>query len=274
MPAVSPSRRKSRVACLAVNADAGTWLCHHCGWRGGLHGRLHACVPPPVPRPQAQPDERKRAALRRMWSEAQQITADDPVTLYLHQRGIVLPLAGMPAVLRHHPHLGYRHEDGQRTYHPTMLARVDDSSGHAVTLHRTYLTIEGYKADVPSVKKLMPSVRPGATRGGAIRLYPAGETLALAGGSQAIEDRAFRGAARLVALRAEKALVLARVDAHVALAALASGGARHSGAACCCGVHACLLRVTLGNVPRGGCLDPHCHCKRTIPRLSVGLPHV
>jgi hypothetical protein len=46
----------------------------------------------------------------------------------------------------------------------------------------------------------------------------------------------------------------------------------HIGAECCCGVHACLLRVTLGNVPRGGCLDPHCHCKRTIPRLSVELP--
>jgi putative DNA primase/helicase len=63
-----------------------------------------------------------------------------------------------------------------------MLARVDDSSGHAVTLHRTYLTIEGYKANVPSVKKLMPSACPGATLGGAIRLYPAGETLALAEG--------------------------------------------------------------------------------------------
>ncbi|MBM3226667.1 MAG: DUF3854 domain-containing protein [Candidatus Tectomicrobia bacterium] len=38
-PQCSPSRRKSSVACLAVNADAGTWLCHHCGWRGRLRGR-------------------------------------------------------------------------------------------------------------------------------------------------------------------------------------------------------------------------------------------
>jgi hypothetical protein len=28
----------------------------------------------------------------------------------------------------------------------------------------------------------------------------------------------------------------------------------------------------LGNIPRGVCLDPHFHCKRTIPRLSVELP--
>ena len=86
------------------------------------------------------------------------------------------------------------------------------------------------------------------------------------------QGRAFRGAERLAALRTDKALVLARVDANVALAGLASGGARHIGANCCCGVHACLLRVTLGNVPRGVCPDPHFHCKRTIPRLSVELP--
>src|SRR3954466_15647305 len=33
-----------------------------------------------------------------------------------------------------------------------------------------------------------------------------------------------------------------------------------------------VLRVALRNVPRGVCLDPHFHCKRTIPRLSVELP--
>src|SRR6266849_5064230 len=34
-----------------------------------------------------------------------------------------------------------------------------------------------------------------------------------------------------------------------------------------------VLRVALGNVPRGVCLDPHFLYKRTIPRLSVELPH-
>jgi putative DNA primase/helicase len=88
----------------------------------------------------------------------------------------------MPAVLRYHPHLLYRHEDGQRTYHPGMIACVDDAKGQAVSLHRTYLTMDGHKADVPIVKKLMPSIVPGATRGGAIRLYPASETLAIGEG--------------------------------------------------------------------------------------------
>ena len=85
-------------------------------------------------------------------------------------------------MLRYHPHLAYRYEDGQRTSHPAMVARVDNPSGRAVTLHRTYLTLDGRKADVPSPKKLMSPAIPGATRGGAIRLYPAGETLAVTEG--------------------------------------------------------------------------------------------
>src|SRR5712691_7125331 len=80
-PQCSPTRRKSLVACLAVNADHGTWLCHHCGWKGGLHGRLQPSTLPPLPHPPAQSDERKRAALRHVWGEAQCITASDPVAL-------------------------------------------------------------------------------------------------------------------------------------------------------------------------------------------------
>jgi putative DNA primase/helicase len=127
-----------------------------------------------------QPDERKGAALRRVWGEARPITAADPVNLYLCQRGIVLD--NLPAVLRCHPHLAYRHEDGQCTYHPAMVARVDNAQGQGVSLHRTYLTRDGRKANVPTPKKLMPSVLPGATRGGAIRLSPPSETLAIAEG--------------------------------------------------------------------------------------------
>ena len=49
---------------------------------------------------------------------------------------------------------------------------------------------------------------------------------------QAVECRAFCGTERLVTRRAEKALVLARVDANVALAGLASGGACQIRAEC------------------------------------------
>ena len=35
-PQCSAGRKNKRARCLSVNADKGTWLCHHCGWAGGL----------------------------------------------------------------------------------------------------------------------------------------------------------------------------------------------------------------------------------------------
>src|SRR5712691_11774268 len=89
-------------------------------------------------------------------------------------------------------------------------------------------------------------------------------------GPQAIEGRAFRGAERLLTRCAEKALVLARVDANVTLAGLSSGGACHIGAECCCGVHACVLRVALGNVPRGSMPGPPFSLQANHTTVSCG----
>ena len=125
-PQCSPSRRKSRDACLAVNADAGTWYCHHCGWRGGLHRRLQPSTMTSLPHPPARPDERHRAALARVRAEALPLAAGDPVVTYLAQRGITLPLQDLPSCGALHPRLPYRHEDQTFTYHPAMVARVDD----------------------------------------------------------------------------------------------------------------------------------------------------
>jgi putative DNA primase/helicase len=179
-PQCSPSRRKNRDTCLAINVDKATWYCWHCGWHGGLHGRSSPSTLPQLPRRPAQPDERKRAALRRVWGEARPITAGDPVHTYLCRRRIMLD--DLSTILRYHPHLAYRHEDGKCTFHPAMVAKVDGSNGQGVSLHRTFLTLDGRKANVSTPKKLMPSIVPGATRGGAIRLYPASETLTLAEG--------------------------------------------------------------------------------------------
>jgi putative DNA primase/helicase len=63
-----------------------------------------------------------------------------------------------------------------------MVALVTAPDGKAVSLHRTYLTRDGHKADVPSPKKLMPPTIPSATRGGAIRLYTATTVLAVTEG--------------------------------------------------------------------------------------------
>jgi len=35
-PECSPSRKKKGAKCLSVNTEKGTWICHHCAWRGSL----------------------------------------------------------------------------------------------------------------------------------------------------------------------------------------------------------------------------------------------
>ena len=181
-PQCSATRRKSRDACLAVSVSKGAWYCHHCGWKGSLGGRqTYESVPVTAPPP--EPDATKRESIRHTLHRAPQITAGDPVHTYLCRRGLDCDdIADLPAVLRYHPRLAYRRDDNHWTYHPAMLARVDDPHGNGVSLHRTYLTTDGRKADVPCPKKLMSPAMPGATRGGAIRLYEPTDTLAVAEG--------------------------------------------------------------------------------------------
>jgi putative DNA primase/helicase len=115
-------------------------------------------------------------------AQALPLAEGDPVLTYLCQRGITLPLQDLPLVVRYHPRLPYRHEDYTFTHHPAMVAGVDDPTGELATLHRTYLTRDGHKAAVPTPKKMMSPAVPGATNGGAIRLYAPEETLAVTEG--------------------------------------------------------------------------------------------
>jgi len=38
-PQCSPTRKKSKEKCLAVNIDKGVWDCKHCGWHGGINDK-------------------------------------------------------------------------------------------------------------------------------------------------------------------------------------------------------------------------------------------
>jgi putative DNA primase/helicase len=87
-----------------------------------------------------------------LWAQALPIHASDPVARYLAGRSIHLPL--WPSALRFHPGLDYW-QDGQCLGRfPAMLGEVTDVVGKRVSLHRTYLTQGGRKADVDVVKKL------------------------------------------------------------------------------------------------------------------------
>src|SRR6266446_4044566 len=83
------------------------------------------------------------------------------------------------------------------------------------------------------------------------------ETDRLRRSPQAIQRGAFRRRERLTTRRADEALLLARVDADVALACLSSGGTDQIGAECACGVHdVSPLLALLASMPRKSMSGP------------------
>ncbi len=114
---------------------------------------------------QARQWEAQAIKNRDLFAGARAITAGDPVALYLAGRG--LPIPDTPS-LRFEPALHYW-EDGELLgLYPAMLAAVSRLDGEVVAIHRTYLTWDGRKANVPTVKKLTGTSGP--LTGAAIRL--------------------------------------------------------------------------------------------------------
>ena len=135
---------------------------------------------------QVKSAEKKMNAIRKVWHESLSLTAHaecvQAARRYLMRRFIWPSADRKLESVAVHPGLFYT-EAGQilGTY-PALICRVTDPNGQLVTLHRTYLMGNGFKAKVPSPKKLM-SVPDGKTINGAsIRLAPAQEVLAIAEG--------------------------------------------------------------------------------------------
>lgn len=102
--------------------------------------------------------QRNRARMLRFWNEAREVTHDDPVSLYMKNR--VRGMDFMPKCIRFHPALQYwmpgNTADEKPVLlgeYPTMLAYAQGANGELVQLHKTYLTLNGEKADVPLPKK-------------------------------------------------------------------------------------------------------------------------
>jgi putative DNA primase/helicase len=142
----------------------GTWYCNQCGPGDGfeLLKRLNGwsfqeaakhveqligtIQPGPVGKGQTQ--ESKLSALRAVWSASRQVTKGDPVWRYLNGR---LEVESIPPALRLHPSL--HHSEGG-TY-PAMVAKMTYPDGTGASVHRTYLSADGAKAPVQTVKKFM-----------------------------------------------------------------------------------------------------------------------
>ena len=170
----------------------GSWICNQCGAGDGykllqeLHGwdfpqalaevKKVVGSAPVEQRPVEQLDTHKMALIRRTWDEARPVEYGDPVEMYLRRR---VGVSDIPAAIRYHAKLAYKYPNGQVGYLPSMVAKVVDVSGLGVSLHRTYLTLDGHKADVDSPKKVM-SGKP--IDGAAIRLGPISNHIGIAEG--------------------------------------------------------------------------------------------
>lgn len=128
-------------------------------------------------------DASQAKRLSELWNESLELEDNQaaPARQYFANRGI--PLSEPIENLRFHPELEYWQRkldhDGEPTddfervgTYPGLVMRLISPEGKPVTLHRTYLTCDGKKADVPSPKKQMRGVIEPVT-GGAVRLFPA-----------------------------------------------------------------------------------------------------
>lgn len=103
---------------------------------------------------QQQTDNARRNAA--LWAKTVPVTDGDPVALYLRRRGLAGPV---PEHLHLHPRLTYW-DGGDRGSYPAMVTPLIRADGEVLALHRTYLTADGSKAPVPTVKKLTGAAGP------------------------------------------------------------------------------------------------------------------
>lgn len=128
---------------------------------------------------------RNRTRMLKTWDEGYEVTSGDPVDLYLNSR--VRGLDFVPANIRFHPALPYwaPPPEGQDKpvllgRFPAMLAYAQAPDGSLAQLHKTYLTLQGAKADVPLVKKTDLGV--GVNSFAVRMLEPYGDTLGVCEG--------------------------------------------------------------------------------------------
>lgn len=200
--------RKRNVACPSCGGedrfqytdkfDNGDYHCRGCGHGDGFNLLMHvyswdfytafkqvegivgSLSPVMRSRPNEPSSERMKKLAKRIWDEANPITAGDEVDRYLASRG--LRLTDYPKTLRFHPALGYYEKDETgksrkvRDY-PAMLACVQGIDGYGITLHRTYL-LDGKKAFGRQSKKVLSA----GINGAAVRLFEATDELAITEG--------------------------------------------------------------------------------------------
>jgi putative DNA primase/helicase len=122
-------------------------------------------------------DSGSRAAMQKLWTSCSLIAKGDFVDRYLIGRGVGQDEYGR--YLRKAESIKHETEDGAKSWHPAMVAKIIAADGKPVNLHRTYLTMDGQKAPVEPVRKTMWGTIP---PGSAVRLFDAGPVMGIAEG--------------------------------------------------------------------------------------------
>jgi len=124
-----------------------------------------------------QPDEYQRDLSAGRFNESilrgcQKIKPGDSVSQYLKNRGLDIA----SDALLYAPKIW--DTDTEKAY-PGMVIKIYSPAGEVISLHRTFLQ-DNKKADIPSPRKITKGII--STKGGAIRLYKATDTLSIAEG--------------------------------------------------------------------------------------------
>lgn len=139
---------------------------------------------PVIVPPESVPDDKRtKSILRKTWLQSKSIRHPDakPARLYLQNRGLDDLITDWPSV-RFHSCLAYWDEDRNLVgYFPAILQLIEKND-EAITIHRTYLTPDGYKAPVESPKKMMAVPSDKELMGGAVRLGSPGRILSVTEG--------------------------------------------------------------------------------------------
>ena len=115
----------------------------------------------------------KPELLRQMYKDSKPLDGQCLGSLYLRKRGLTV----IPPTLRFLPNC---YEPSTQTTMPALLATFSAPDSEALTLHRIYLKVGGYKADLENCKLTLTPKKPMA--GGAVRLFPATDQVGVSEG--------------------------------------------------------------------------------------------
>lgn len=125
--------------------------------------------------------------LKAAWEESVSPVDEKGRILFTYLANRKLGIPAPTSALRVHPAYPYYHIDGEELKNlgefPVIMSKFSDKNGNPLTIHRTYLSPDGQKADIPySVKKFMASPPDVKATGGAIYLDPPAPRIAVCEG--------------------------------------------------------------------------------------------